>query len=386
MSHIHVCLVSDQTIPNILGIHHFKPDELLFVNTDDMQKKQKTDHIINALEKIGLDYRKRFQGIVVKEDSVIDCKKKLDQWISGREGSAFTVNLTCGTKMMSIAAYEYFKEYSAKMIYIPMPKNEFITPFPKSAANEITALSLRLSVNDYLLAYGLKAINTKKLSINHDGAQQRQALSKWIVYNYGEVKLLLERLSEKLRKFRDDKQGYLWSTAYEPKKTQEKELFEKTSFALQDSMYSKHLSQSEIIYLTGGWLEEYCYNEILQFKGRGIDDVVTGIIPEAKGRKNEFDVMFTKDNALYTVECKSLDQNDDTRTEALYKIAALQKDFGLRVESFFVSTSPHVLKEDGTIRPSIQARAEQFKTTVIPPNEVINFSKLVAKKLKLKDN
>lgn len=384
MNHIHVCLVSEQTIPNILGIHHFKPDELLFVNTDDMQKKHKTDHIINTLERIGLDYRKQFQRIVVKEDSVLDCKRQLDQWIVGKESSSFTVNLTGGTKIMSIAAYEYFKEYSAKMIYIPIGKNEFITPFPKSAANAITPLSLRLNVIAYLSAYGLKVINAEKLPLNHANAQQRQELSGWIVRNYNEVKPLLERFSEKLRKFRSDSRGHEWSATCEPKYTQEKELFQKLGFAHQDNIYSKDLTKSEIIYLTGGWLEEYCYNELFKLKDNGIDDIVTGIQPQANGRENEFDVMFTKDNALYTVECKSLDQNSDINTEALYKIAALQKDFGLRVESFFVSTSPHILR-DGQLKTAVKARAEQFKTTVVTPNEVVDFAKKISEKLKMKD-
>jgi len=121
---------------------------------------------------------------------------------------------------------------------------------------------------------------------------------------------------------------------------------------------------------------------LLQFKGKGIDDIVLGISPEKQGLKNEFDIMFTKDNALYTVECKSLNQDNDPKAEALYKIAALQKKFGLRVESFYVSTSPHILK-DGELKPSIKARAEQFKTTVILPQEVINIAKIVAEKLRI---
>ncbi|MFQ3574773.1 MAG: hypothetical protein SNJ53_09110, partial [Thermodesulfovibrionales bacterium] len=85
---------------------------------------------------------------------------------------------------------------------------------------------------------------------------------------------------------------------------------------------------------------------------------------------------------FYTVECKSLDQNDDRKTEALHKIGTLQKNFGLRVGIFFVSTSPHILK-NGKIGPSIQARAVQFKITVIPPNDVNKFADIVTQKLDL---
>lgn len=381
MSNIHVCLVSEQSIPNILGIYHFKPDKLLFITTEKMKRDNKVEHIIASLSQINLNYTTRFQEIVVQEDSLLDCKKQLDEWISGREGEDFTVNLTCGTKIMSIAVYEYFKDYGSKMIYIPIGKNEFITPYPKKASNNPIPLDLRLSVSAYLSAYGLRVTNAKNLPDNHTDAQNRKELSEWIVKNYDEIKSLLERFSEKLRKHRDEK-SYSWSTSYEPQNHYEKELFEKIGFSHLNGIYTKNLTKSEITYLTGGWLEEYCYNEVLKYKGKGIDDVVIGIIPEAQGRNNEFDVMFTKDNALYTVECKSLDQNDDRKTEALYKIAALQKDFGLRVESFFVSTSPYILK-DGQIKQSIQARAEQFKTTIIPPYDVINFSKRLEEKLHL---
>jgi len=41
MKTILVSLVSDQTIPKILAIHHIKLDELLFITTKDMGKKQK---------------------------------------------------------------------------------------------------------------------------------------------------------------------------------------------------------------------------------------------------------------------------------------------------------------------------------------------------------
>lgn len=382
MSHIHVCLVSEQTVPNILSTDFFTPDELLFVTTPKMEAVQKTEHILQALSHIGKNYADRSQRVVVQEDSLLDCKRKLDSWIEGREGAEFTVNLTGGTKIMSIAVYEYFKDYGSRMIYIPVGMNGFFTPFPKRASWEITQLPLRLGVTDYLAAYGLSVGNQKKLVANHNAAVQRRELSQWIVQHYDKVKPLLEWLSERIREYRNEKSGCRLEAAYTPRNSQERELLAKLGLSSHDSGSTRQLSRSEVLYLTGGWLEEFCYNELLHFKGKGIDDVTVGITPEAPGRTNEYDVMFTKDNALYTVECKSLDQDSDSKTDALYKIAALQKDFGLRVESFFVSTSPHILR-DGQIRPSIAARAEQFKTTVIPPHEVAHFSHKMAEKLNL---
>ena len=89
-----------------------------------------------------------------------------------------------------------------------------------------------------------------------------------------------------------------------------------------------------------------------------IDDIALGIeLQNQKGNKNEFDVIFTKDNALYYVECKSLKQNEDKKVEVLYKIGALQREFGLRVKSFLVSTSPHIMK-NREIKLAVKARVE----------------------------
>lgn len=384
MKKIHVCLVSDQTVPNILAIHHFRPDELLFVTTPEMEKKSKVEAMLACLAAAGLNWSQgHVSRIIVQEDSIIDAHRKLNDWIGGRESAEFVVNLTGGTKIMSIAAYEFFKEYGATMLYVPLHKNEFITPFPKRFGQAATALPFRLGVKEYLLGYGLKITNEKSVRCAADDAVRRKDLTGWIVANYTLLKPLLERFSEKLRKQRDNRDGYDWSTTYQPVNDAEQELMKRAGFVHDGNEYRKHLAKSEIVYLTGGWLEEYCFNAIADLKGMGIDDVVTGVkIMNALKRDNEYDVMFTRDNALYTVECKSLDQNDDPKADALYKIAALQKDFGLRVKSFFVSTSPHILRE-GKLKPAISARAEQFSTTIIPPDEVANFTERLKRELKI---
>jgi len=178
MKTILISLVSEQTIPNILAIHHFKPDELLFITTDEMQKKRKIEAIINTLRELRLNYEGKSNILVVQEDSILDCHRKIDKWIENREDSEFVVNLTGGTKIMSIAAYEYFKDYSSKMIYIPIPKNEFIIPFPKKSPGKPTELTLRLSVIQYLTAYGLDIVNRARLRGYEEDAIQRKKLSE----------------------------------------------------------------------------------------------------------------------------------------------------------------------------------------------------------------
>lgn len=101
MNHIHVCLVSDQTIPNILGIFHFNPHELLFITTENMEKKEKVSSILKTLNRLGRKYDERFSKINIQEDSILDCHRKIEKWIEGKEDAEFIINLTsCQCKVL----------------------------------------------------------------------------------------------------------------------------------------------------------------------------------------------------------------------------------------------------------------------------------------------
>jgi len=382
MKTILVSLVSDQTIPNILAVHHFKPDELLFISTREMEKKKKVSAILMALNKLHLEYKN--DSIIVQEDSILDCHKKIDEWIKGKKDAEFVVNLTGGTKIMSIAAYEFFKDYSSKMIYIPIAKNEFIVPFPKKRPGDPVKLDLRLSVIEYLTAYGLTVVNESHLNRYREEAIKQKDMSKWIAENYNNLKNILKWLCGILRDYRGKKQ-FLLEGEFLGASNEEKQFLSRLNFAYNGSLVCKSLKHSEIKYLTGGWLEEFCFVKVSELLDRGIDDAVIELqLKNRYGVDNEFDVMFTKDNKLYFIECKSLDQHEDKRTDALYKVGALQKEFGLKIESFFVTTSPHILKKDGEIRESIKAKAEQFKTTLVPPSDVCHFIDILTQILKIK--
>jgi len=129
-----VSLVSDQTIPNVLGILHFRPDCLLFVSTPEMEKKEMVQATLRVLERRrpGI-YRlgENAHVVVCREDSILDCHQKLEKWIADQGEGEFVVNLTGGTKLMSIAAYDFFKDYDSRMIYFPITGNFYHVPFPK---------------------------------------------------------------------------------------------------------------------------------------------------------------------------------------------------------------------------------------------------------------
>ena len=93
MKTILISLVSDHTIPNILAVHHFKPEELLFISTKKMEKKNKIAAILMTLDRLSLKYQNI--SIIVREDSILDCHKKIGNWIEGKEDAEFVVEVAC---------------------------------------------------------------------------------------------------------------------------------------------------------------------------------------------------------------------------------------------------------------------------------------------------
>jgi hypothetical protein len=120
MSFIHVCLVSEQTIPNILSIHHFKPDKVVFFTTQKMEGQKRTDSIINTLKLYGLDYSKpeRHDKVLVDQDCLDDCELKFSEIANRYCNDDVVVNLTGGTKIMVIGAFQAAEEAGISSIYI----------------------------------------------------------------------------------------------------------------------------------------------------------------------------------------------------------------------------------------------------------------------------
>ena len=377
-----ISLISEQTIPNILAILHFRPENLLFVSTEKMQSQNKVEAILRTLKRRDVDYSTNdYQTVVVNQDSIKDCMDKLQDWAKEINLHDFEiiVNLTGGTKMMAIGAYEVFKDYSCQMIYIPIPKNEFIVPHPPKSLAPPTKLGFRLNVIEYLMASGLCVLNEERAEEQGQKAIKRFKKTEFIYKHYLELKDLLKFLCSRLRSLERSnvkklKKGKVinFEEIYDYELNErEKGFLKNLEFNIipKNGSYkiSCSLSYDLYKYITGGWLEEYVYKILCGLKEEGITDVQIGLhLKSPKGTENEFDVMFTYENALYFVECKSLDQEHDKEQDILYKTGALQTEFGLRVEAFLATQSERVLDRDGNIKPHLIQRAKQMKTTILP--------------------
>ncbi|MBF0103342.1 MAG: DUF1887 family protein [Desulfobacterales bacterium] len=367
MSKVLVSLVSDQTIPNILLIRELGDiNKYIFITTEKMEKNHVTDSIISASGIAKGVYSK----INVLEDSSSDIEHKLRQ-IEFDDDDEFFVNLTCGTKIMSIAVYNFFVIKSCEIYYISIGKNSYQKLFPEKKKRDFD-IQYRLGVREYLTSYGISIENPNKTNILVKTEQETdQFFECYLKLSYESHGLL-----NQLRPYRNKKQIAITEID-----------------GLQQFLDEIHfksnkpdiLNRDEIQYLTGSWFEEYIYNRIKDCLGLNTDHIALNINIQRRKVKNELDVVFTIGNELHVVECKTSifnSENDHNITnESIYKLAALKKDFGLTVKSYIFTLSPRG-EEKQFVRQTDINRSQLFNIQIIDRQMIQNELQSILLKLK----
>ena len=289
MSKTIVSILSDHLLPNFLFIKEMEGQysDLLFVSTPQMEMQEKAMHLEVALGRKEGSVRR----IVVANDNYKEILDALHaEQLSG--SVEYVVNITGGTKTMSLAVHEYFCQFNASFVYVPIGKNSYYD----FSTDQTHSLDYRVSLNEYFTLYGL--------AYDYDNGLICGAQKPFKLFN--EQKMSNFYLTEELR-------------------------------------YAQKAPRPELrCYLGGEWFEEYVYLRIKRdFKLRDEDIAKSVKICRlsSTSNDNELDVVFVKDNALYVIECKVSMTGygkvpKSVVDEYLYKLAAISKDFGLRVNSY----------------------------------------------------
>ena len=289
MSKTIVSILSDHLLPNFLFIKEMEGQysDLLFVSTPQMEMQEKAMHLEVALGRKEGSVRR----IVVANDNYKEILDALHaEQLSG--SVEYVVNITGGTKTMSLAVHEYFCQFNASFVYVPIGKNSYYD----FSTDQTHSLDYRVSLNEYFTLYGL--------AYDYDNGLICGAQKPFKLFN--EQKMSNFYLTEELR-------------------------------------FAHKAPRPELrCYLGGEWFEEYVYLRIKRdFKLRDEDIAKSVKICRlsSTSNDNELDVVFVKDNALYVIECKVSmtgygKEPKSVVDEYLYKLAAISKDFGLRVNSY----------------------------------------------------
>ena len=308
MARILISLLSDYLQPNFLLIKEFagKYDKLAFIRTKRMEEeKKKSFWLENALKLPENSVRR----ITVVEDDFEGIMAELQRQ-NFSKSDEYILNLTGGTKVMPLAVYEFFKnDFYAQFYYVPIEKNVIKGLSTQSEQ----PLNYRMNLDEYFTLQGL-----------------RYECDNTLLYTKEHTENLFERFRK--AKFNRNRIDEI-----------------KNSQTLPTSKERK--------YYGGVWFEEYCYNRLKKEQNLPNEAICKSakiFRDNSKQNDNEIDIMFVKDNKLYVFECKvgmkgfanAKEPTDislyefvarETIEKYQYKLAAIAKDFGLRVEAYILT-------------------------------------------------
>ncbi len=359
-----LCLLSDQHVPNLLAIHHYRPDHLVLVESTQMHTRKLAEHFLRALQLGGLDYVSRHHVVPLDaEDSLPAIRRALQSAYSKYAGADWIVNMTGGTKPMSIATYEFFKALGGKLVYTNVVRPARLIDM---STNETEDSSHRLCIKEFLAGYGFES---KKPDSRLNEAEARAM--DWV----GSANLLAANASENnvLNVTEEERQQ---ARAKGIELPAERFLFpcDNLRKLWLNGAANRKLSKHEGQFLTGGWLEVFVWNLLkTHANALGIWDVRLGVEVARHGAAagNDFDVAFMHDYGLCMVECKTGAQENDPRSDVLYKVEAVTRQFrALRVRSYLATTATNVLDRENKVKEQIRTRAEIYQCQILTLNEI----------------
>jgi hypothetical protein len=313
MKDLIVTLLSIQTIPNVQFIKYIqeklktegKEFEHLFISTESMEKKGVGQWIRKVCAIADL------QTIVVEHNSLSDIQEKLQ---NTGDYETYFVNVTGGTKIMSIGVSSFFKEKANARIYY-IDGNKCWLNFPENERHSGNLVD-NINLTEYVGSYGFEMREGSLSGIDFE--YMKRFLPEFLKFGDAEWRII-NQLREKRRK---------GTAVREINGLQD--LLCKIGFPVSDEKFLT-ISKDEVKYLTGDWFEEYIYFRLKEEKIISDGNLKTGVHLVKNNIDNEFDVVFLHNTKFYAVECKTsiLSDKGNIINETIYKSTALQKNLGL---------------------------------------------------------
>lgn len=334
-------------------------DRLLFVSAKDTEATLK--HIISF---VGLPSQ-LVESVVLERDGDKHFYERICRALrdSGflREGNRYHVNLAGGTRYMALAVRQAFEKYNPQYYYLDVVNNMIINTIYDDSIDdnddEFLTIRHRMSIAEYLELHHMQH------DMEEESAHKplRSAEDSRRLFQGFTQSFLPDEDFHAIEKLRE---GY--RNAYSRHGRQILHRLKRMDSVPIEQMehptdrewipvpgltrFLQHiafvpaekgmLSKAEISYLTGGWFEEYVYHRVVELYHP--DDVAISVrIWKDESHENELDVVYTKANKLYVIECKTGVDNKKMFNEIVYKACALKDALlGISCRFFIYSLKP----------------------------------------------
>ncbi|WP_374088509.1 Card1-like endonuclease domain-containing protein [Methylomicrobium lacus] len=353
---VHLILVSAQAVPNITPVldEDFRPDTVILLVSPDMQTR--ADWLEAVIKRRGIATRR---WPIDDPWDIEHIQSRVIDLLDAQAQQPIALNATGGTKPMSIAAYEIFREFEKPIFYVHPEQDRIVWMYPPKQPGQ--ALADRIKLPEFFQAYGATVTGQgDKLGV----PPIYRTLTEDIIGHIGPYEKALATLN--FRAARAERSLAADLNDDEMRNGALRQLIDRFESAGVLALEKNRLtfpSEDARFFVNGGWLEQHVYGLCLNLKkAAGIQDIGRSIEVERLHRnqpvKNEIDVALLKDNRLYLIECKTkvFNGNHAVHSEGaqtLYKLDTL-KDLlgGLQARAMLISfTQPrkHDLQRAGDL-------------------------------------
>jgi len=380
-----VCLISDQHVPNLLTVKAVRPDKLILLVTDLMAKKKTDVWFLRALTAGGMDFTGRAEIInIAKENSVEYVTGILKDACTKHPDDEWIVNVTGGTKPMSIGSYLFARENGLRALYIV--ESDQYTAIDLLGGDPVTLGGLHVTAAEFLAGHGYEIRNPRALERQNQYARDLMDLSAALTACHEDHDLFtcLQRLqsmkgnekgnkTEKEMRKQYDKNG-LVLTREDPVFLHDAALrrWIASTFGLQEEEANLigHLDKKAAEFLTGKWLEYFVLGLLRPLEPVYVRCLYNGLLIGRidGGGDNELDVSFMTDRSFCMVECKTGSQgHDHSGDQVVYKTEAIKEGLrALRVRAFIATTSSNIIDtKTGETKQALVDRSRIYGLPII---------------------
>ena len=321
-------ITEDNPIPAYLFIKekYEVGDRLMYISAKD------TEDDLDALSDLFSIPPTHIEEIVLKHDMDEFSYEKICRVVLARlcHDVHYCVNLAGGTRYMALAVQQVFEKFDSEFFYVQVEENMIVrSVFDERIYNDDDSffpIRHRMSVDEYLRIHEIQSDIHK-----FEHAPIRSEAEAVNFFNLFSQQLLTHsdfEVMEMLRLYYRDRKRINISNV-ENDSSPKRPKIEHLSDFLRNvgfiPLVNGVLNRHELEYLTGGWFEEYVYylvkRHILP------QDLTIGVKISRNGvrHNNELDVIFTKGNKLFVIECKTGVQTERMFNEIVYKLCAIKE-------------------------------------------------------------
>ena len=341
-----ICIISDQVDANLIPVlsKETRPNQLILLVSEKMQSRARD--FVEAVKSLV-----KCEIVDVKDIYDIDAIETLMLEVcSGLDIQNTVVNITGGTKPMSIACFSICSQLKIPFFYMGTDNvvQLFIPGLVDSDKPRVTKSILNLDLsekhffNHYIKAHGFNSVQSGEQYRYLSEGQQEAFFARVMTGDMSKAIFALNGLSanarnktltieiekkfipEKLNSLLDVLTDFGW---VEVKKTQNEGHL---SLAYRDEDIRR--------FLNGIWLELYVEKQLKAILPSV--RIYRGLKAEAQRYSNELDLVFFYENKVYVIEAKTLDfsDSDNSRQDIIHKLKSVTSNFGgLNARSCLIS-------------------------------------------------